>query len=139
MLTIKAFSSYSDLFVTPLFPGRGGDVELSILFSGRPNGVLLFADSSSGNTWSYRMDENGMTNGYQRYTGRCTVPDSDEPFRYYFAFFTQSVKGTYFNLGVTKEGDPVYSLHNEHFAPDEDAMLNGIIIQTASALKLLEE
>ena len=56
-----------------------------------------------------------------------------------FAFFTQSVKGTYFNLGVTKEGDPVYSLHNEHFAPDEDAMLNGIIIQTASALKLLEE
>ena len=56
-----------------------------------------------------------------------------------FAFFTQSVKGTYFNLGVTKEGDPVYSLHNEHFAPNEDAMLNGIIIQTASALKLLEE
>ena len=56
-----------------------------------------------------------------------------------FAFFTQSVKGTYFNLGVTKEGDPVYSLHNEHFAPAEEAMLNGVIIQTASALKLLEK
>ncbi len=56
-----------------------------------------------------------------------------------FAFFTESVKGTYFNLGVTKDGDPVYSLHNEHFAPAEEAMLNGIIIQAASAIKLLED
>lgn len=55
-----------------------------------------------------------------------------------FAFFTQKVKGTYFNLGVTRDGEAAYSLHNERFAPAEEAMLNGVIIQTASALKLLE-
>ncbi len=109
MLTIKAFSSYSDLFVSPLFPERGGDVELSILFSGRPDGVLLFADSSSGNTWSYRMDESGMTNGYQRYTGRCTVPDSDEIFRYYFAFFTQGRSYYYSKKGITRSVPPLSS------------------------------
>ena len=54
-----------------------------------------------------------------------------------FAFFTKAVKGCYFNIGVTEPGAPVYALHNEHFAPSEEAMKTGIAVETLAALKLL--
>lgn len=54
-----------------------------------------------------------------------------------FAFFTEAVKGSYFNLGTAVDGEPVYPLHNEHFAPCEEAMKTGIAVETAAVLKLL--
>ena len=54
-----------------------------------------------------------------------------------FAFFTRATKGSYFNLGVTRPGEPVYPLHSDHLSPDEEAMIHGIAIECATALDLL--
>jgi amidohydrolase len=54
-----------------------------------------------------------------------------------FAFFTKATKGAYFNLGTAVEGQPFYALHNEHYAPAEEAMKNGMAIEVLSALDLL--
>ena len=61
MLDIKVFSSYSDVFVSPLFPEKGGEVSLSIVFSEAPDGVLLRADGPSGYLWSYPMEHDTWT------------------------------------------------------------------------------
>ena len=55
MLDIKVFSSFSDIFVSPLFPKEGDEISLSIAFSSPPDGVLLRADSASGYLWSYPL------------------------------------------------------------------------------------
>lgn len=54
-----------------------------------------------------------------------------------FAFFTSAVPGCYFNLGVTPAGAPVWPLHNEHLAPDEEAMKTGIAIYLHTIKKML--
>lgn len=54
-----------------------------------------------------------------------------------FAFFTRATKGSYFNLGVTRPGEPVYPLHSDHLSPDEEAMIHGIAIECATVLDLL--
>ena len=56
-----------------------------------------------------------------------------------FAFFTRAVPGTYFNVGTAVEGQPFYSLHNEHYAPAEEALKVGMAMEVASALRLLSE
>ena len=38
---LKAFSSFSSQFVSPLFPGKGEETVFSIVFSERPESVLL--------------------------------------------------------------------------------------------------
>ena len=56
-----------------------------------------------------------------------------------FAFFMQQAPGSYFNIGTTAEGEPYYSLHNEHYAPNEGSMKAGMALEVAVGLKLLKE
>lgn len=55
-----------------------------------------------------------------------------------FAFFSESAKGTYFNLGCTKKGETGYPLHSDRFAADEAVILSGIELEVKSALALLK-
>lgn len=52
-----------------------------------------------------------------------------------FAFFTQKIKGAYFDLGSMRPNEEFHPLHNELFNPDEDAMKNGILVESMTALK----
>ena len=107
MLDIKAFSSFSDVFVSPLFPEKGGEVTLSIAFSEPPEGIILRADSSSGYLWSYPMEEDGTVNGARRYSAKCRIPFSDELFHYFFVFFYRGRSYYYSSRGITRNVPPV--------------------------------
>lgn len=57
-----------------------------------------------------------------------------------FAYFTSKVPGVYFNIGTYKEGQPLpQALHNERFAPDEECIKYGVIMNVFGALRLLDE
>ena len=107
MLDIKVFSSFSDIFVSPLFPKEGDEISLSIAFSSPPDGVLLRADSASGYLWSYPMSEDGTVNGARRYTARCRIPASQEIFHYFFVFFYRGRSYYYSQRGVSRSVPPV--------------------------------
>ena len=106
MLDIKVFSSFSDLFVSPLFPEKGAEVSLSAAFSEPPEGVILRADSPSGYLWSYPMAEDGTVNGARRYTAKCRIPFSDELFHYFFVFFYRGRSYYYSSCGITRNVPP---------------------------------
>ena len=99
---MKALSSFSDVFVSPLFPKRGEDVGLSIVFSEQPESVILRADGDSGMLWSYEMHKAGTLNGAYRYTGTARVISSDEPFHYFFTFFHHGRSWYYSRRGITR-------------------------------------
>ena len=56
-----------------------------------------------------------------------------------FAYFTQNgCRGFYFNLGTHNPADPQHwPLHNEHMAPDEEAIKNGILAEILSVHTVL--
>ncbi len=83
---IKAFSSFSDLFVSPLFPGKGDEAVLSAVFSEKPDYAILRADGDTGLLYSYDMEHRGMLNGEHLYSASARIGCSDEPFRYFFIF-----------------------------------------------------
>ena len=57
-----------------------------------------------------------------------------------FAYFTASAPGVYFNLGTYKEGQQLpQALHNEHFAPDEECIKYGVLMNVMAALRFLDE
>ena len=56
-----------------------------------------------------------------------------------FAFFCQACDSLYMNLGVNSgREEHEQKLHNEHLAPDENAMKTGILMELMGALTLLE-
>ena len=86
MYGIRAFSSFSEPFASPLFPARGGRVTLSIAFSERPECAILRADGDTGLVYSYAMEERGRLNGAYLYSAEAAIPPSDDIFRYFFLF-----------------------------------------------------
>ena len=55
-----------------------------------------------------------------------------------FAYFTQGYQGLYFNLGTHDPQSATYdSLHNEHFAPQEDALRIGMLAELAAVYTIL--
>lgn len=57
-----------------------------------------------------------------------------------FAYFTSKVPGVYFNIGTYKEGQALpQALHNENFAPDEECIRYGVLMNVLGALRLLDE
>ena len=57
-----------------------------------------------------------------------------------FAYFTSKVPGVYFNIGTYKEGQALpQALHNENFAPDEECIKYGVLMNVLGALRLLDE
>ena len=46
----------------------------------------------------------------------------------------------YFNIGTYKEGQALpQALHNENFAPDEECIKYGVLMNVLGALRLLDE
>ncbi len=99
---IKAFSSFSDHFVSPLYPERGEETEFSIVFEERPDSVLLRADSDSGLVCTYPMAESGIFNGAFKYSGKAPVTSTEGLFRYFFVFFHHGASWYYSRRGVTR-------------------------------------
>ncbi len=57
-----------------------------------------------------------------------------------FAYFTEAVPGTYFNIGTATPGSSQpQMLHSETFCPDERCIKTGILMEVLGALAFLEE
>ncbi len=99
---IEVYSAFSSDFVSPLFPKKGEDVELSIVFSSSPDEVLLKYDSATGLVFNKKMERKGEYNGMVRYS--LVVPTSlDETnFHYYFVFFLDGASYYYSKKGITR-------------------------------------
>lgn len=69
--------------------------------------------------------------------GGVIVPDKATMTGEDFSFFAREVPGAFYWLGCRKPDTPFYPLHNDHFAPDEDAMKTGMEIMLSSALAYL--
>ena len=98
---LKAFSAFSSVFVSPLFPEKGGEARLSIAFSEPPDSAILRADSDGGNAVDVPMSESGRFNGAFLYSASVHVPSSG-PFRYYFAFIHKGRSWYFSKRGLTR-------------------------------------
>ncbi len=98
---LKAFSAFSSVFVSPLFPEKGGEARLSIAFSEPPDSAILRADSDGGNAVDVPMSESGRFNGAFLYSASVHVPSSG-PFRYYFAFIYKGRSWYFSKRGLTR-------------------------------------
>lgn len=57
-----------------------------------------------------------------------------------FAYFTEAVPGTYFNIGTATPGSTQpQMLHSETFCPDESCIKTGMLLEVMAALAFLEE
>ncbi len=56
-----------------------------------------------------------------------------------FSFFLKEIPGAFYWLGCQKADAPFYPLHNNRFAPDEDAMKFGMEVMISSALNYLNK
>ena len=55
-----------------------------------------------------------------------------------FAYFTQGYQGFYFNLGThDPQSDACFPLHNEHFAPQEEALRIGMLAELVGIYTIL--
>ena len=99
---MKAFFSYSEPFVSPLFPEKGSDVVISIALSSEPETVILRADDDKGLLSSYPMRRAGVFNGALLYSATVPVTVSGEIFHFFFAVIDNGVSWYYSKAGVTR-------------------------------------
>ena len=99
---MKAFFSFSESFVSPLFPQSGDVVVLSIAFSSEPENVLLRADDDNGLLSTYEMRRQGYFNNAYLYTASARVTATGEPFRFFFAFIENGRSWYYSKAGITR-------------------------------------
>ncbi len=99
---IKVYSTFSSDFVSPLFPGKGEDVEVSIVFSSAPESVILKYDSATGLVFNKEMERNGEFNGMIKYTSVVPANLDETNFSYYFVFFVNGASYYYSRKGVTR-------------------------------------
>ncbi|MBO8469029.1 MAG: glycoside hydrolase family 13 protein [Spirochaetes bacterium] len=102
MSSIKAFSSVSIDFISPIFPKRGEECSFAIIFSSSPDAVFLRTDSDSGTGSSVKMEEKGHYNGAVRFEAKASVTSSDDIFHYYFAFIHRGKSWYYGRRGITR-------------------------------------
>lgn len=67
------------------------------------------------------------------------VPDKTAMTGEDFSYFVREVPGAFYWLGCQDPATPFYPLHNNRFAPDEDAMKIGMEVMLASALAYLNQ
>lgn len=96
------FSSFSSNFVTPLFPRKGENVELSIAFTNQPDSILLHYYTDTGLFYSIEMFENGKINGAFKYSATVPVSSDEFPFSYFFSFFSSGKSFYYSKEGVSR-------------------------------------
>ena len=57
-----------------------------------------------------------------------------------FAYFCHGTRGLYYNIGTRRPGETEsFPIHSDRFNPDEECIRTGILTETASILKILEE
>ena len=71
--------------------------------------------------------------------GIVIVPDKTAMTGEDFSYFVREVPGAFYWLGCQDPAAPFYPLHNNRFAPDEDAMKIGMEVMLASALAYLNQ
>lgn len=99
---IKVYSSFSEDFVSPLFPESGEKVSLSIAFSVKPEWVALKAISDLGLYFHYPCSEVSSFNGGYKYSAECCTSNDEFPFRYFFCFGYEGKSYYYSKCGVTR-------------------------------------
>lgn len=99
---IKVYSAFSQDFVSPLFPQKGEDVEISIVFSSAPERVILKYDSATGLVFNKDMERKGDYNGMIRYTAVVPTSLDETNFCYYFVFFLDGASYYYSKKGITR-------------------------------------
>ncbi len=99
---IKVYSTFSSDFVSPLFPGKGEDVELSIVFSSSPEKVILKYDSDTGLVFNKEMERSGDFNGMIKYSAVVPASLDETNFAYYFVFYLDGASYYYSRKGVTR-------------------------------------
>ena len=94
------FSSFSSSFVSPLFPKKGENVELSIAFTDIPDSVSLHYYTDNGLLYRTTMNKNGEINGAIKYSAIVPVSSDEFPFSYFFSFFKSGRAYYYSKEGV---------------------------------------
>lgn len=108
----KVFSAIADGFVSPLFPKKGESIKVSIVFEKRPDWVAVKCMSDIGLNWHYAMVEDGLFNGYFRYTATIETSKDERPFRFFFCFGVGNKNYYYSRKGVSRNSPAV----NDRFA-----------------------
>ncbi len=98
----EVYSSFSSDFVSPLFPHKGEEVTLSIVFSRPVERVILKYDSATGLVFNTDMTRSGTFNGCTKYSATAATNLDEENFRYFFVFFTDDVSWYYSKKGITR-------------------------------------
>ncbi len=96
------YSSFSPDFVSPLFPGKGEKLKLSIASSIPLERVILKYDSNIGVVMNEEMKEDGTFNGMVKYSGIVDANLDDTLFHYFFAFFVDDKSYYYSKSGLTR-------------------------------------
>ena len=98
----EVYSSFSSDFVSPLFPAKGEDVTLSVVFSRPVERVILRYDSRTGLVFNSDMAPSGDFNGATKYSSTVSTNLDEENFRYFFCFFIDGVSWYYSKRGITR-------------------------------------
>lgn len=96
------FSSFSQDFVSPLFPKKGESVKLSLSSSLPLDRVMVKYDSEIGFVFNKEMSEDGSFNHMIKYSASVPANLDDTVFHYYFAFFFEGRSYYYSKSGVTR-------------------------------------
>ncbi len=102
------YSACSGAFVSPLFPGKGEAVTLSVAFSDSPERVYVKYDSDTGLVFMKEMAQSGDFNGAVKYSAKVKASCDETLFHYFFAFFIDGASYYYSKAGVTRFEPPVY-------------------------------
>ena len=103
---MKAFFFYSEPFVSPLFPEKGGAVSISIALSEEPDAAIVRCDDDNGLVSSSAMQRRGFFNGALLYTAEVPVTSSDGIFRFFFAFIDSGRSFYYSKKGIIRSVPP---------------------------------
>ncbi len=99
---MKVFFSYSEPFVSPLFPEKGSSVTISCAFSHIPDTALLRIDDDNGLLSSYEMKKRGTMNNAELLSATVPITISDDIFHFFFVFIDNGISYYYSKAGVTR-------------------------------------
>ena len=105
---IKVFSVLSEDLVSPLFPKKGENVKVSILFSEHPEWVAVKSMSDTGLNWHTPLYFDGLYNGSYKYSALVKTTSDERAFRYYFCFGYDKKSYYYSKVGISRHTPKVF-------------------------------
>ena len=105
---IKVFSALSEDLVSPLFPKKGENVKVSILFSEHPEWVAVKSMSDTGLNWHTPLYFDGLYNGSYKYSALVKTTSDERAFRYYFCFGYDKKSYYYSKVGISRHTPKVF-------------------------------